>query len=150
MLVNGRTISTSVDKATKFNKYFSEQCTLPKSSLTHPLPRFQYVTNTRLSTVLISPEDVHKILSQLDINKSVGPDGISNHILRLAADSISVPLANIFQQSILSSTHGSVPTSHLFIKRMIDVMLKIIGLYPCSVMFPKFLSDWFTILFINI
>ena len=107
LLVNGRTISTSVDKATKFNKYFSEQCTLPKSSLTHPLPRFQYVTNTRLSTVPISPEDVHEILSQLDINKSVGPDGISNRILRLAADSISVPLANIFQQSILSSTYPS-------------------------------------------
>ena len=71
LLVNGRTISTSVDKATKFNKYFSEQCTLPKSSLTYPLPRLKYITNTCLSTVPISPEDVHKILSQLDINKSV-------------------------------------------------------------------------------
>ena len=75
LLVNGRTISTSVNKATKFNKYFSEQCTLPKSTLTHPLPGFQYVANTCVSIVPISPEDVHKMLSQLDINKSVGPDG---------------------------------------------------------------------------
>ena len=101
----------------------------------------------------ISPEDVHKILSQLDINKSVGPDGISNRILRLAADSIVFLLLIYFSSPsfpVHILPHGSVPTSHLFIKRMIDVMLKIIDLYPCSVMFPKFLSDWFTILFINI
>ena len=34
-------------------------------------------------------------------------DGICNRILRLSADSNSVPLAYIFQQSILSSTYPS-------------------------------------------
>ena len=75
----------------------------------------------------------HDWTSRLDINKTVGHDGgISNRILRLAVDSISVPLFS--SPSLLAPIlhyYGSVQTSHVFIKRMTVVMLKIIYLYPC-------------------
>ena len=103
LLHEGNLITSSVDKAKAFNKYFSQQCSLSPADINHSLPPFQCFTHAHL--VHITPNDVYDIIIHLNINKSVGPDGISNCGLRYAADFKSVPLSNIFNNSLSSSTY---------------------------------------------
>ena len=49
---------------------------------------------------------VFLMLRTLPVGKAVGPDGISNRILRELANELSTPLASLFNQSILQ---GDVP-----------------------------------------
>ena len=105
LLHEGNLITSSVDKAKAFNNYFSQQCSLSPADINHSLPPFQCFTHEHLATVHITPNDVYDILIHLNINKSVGPEGISNRGLRYAADFISVPLSNIFNNSLSSSTY---------------------------------------------
>ena len=54
------------------------------------------------------PSDIHKILTNLDVNKATGPDKIGNFLLKTVADSISEPLCKIFNYSIQNSTFPSM------------------------------------------
>lgn len=100
MLDNDSPVSDAAGKAALFNKFFSDQCSLPPGSDADPLPDFQAATDSNLSVITTTPGEVRKILTSLNTAKAVGPDGISNRILRECADSLSVPLARLFNWSL--------------------------------------------------
>jgi hypothetical protein len=90
-----------------FNKYFSDQCTLPVASDADPLPDFNAATESILEHIHTTPAEVRKILLGLNISKASGPDGVSNRILRECAESLCFPLSRLFN---LSFQHGTFPT----------------------------------------
>ena len=51
------------------------------------LPRLTYLTDDRIDIVTVDESDVLKYLRKANLNKSSGPDVISNHILKFRADS---------------------------------------------------------------
>jgi hypothetical protein len=59
-----------------------------------------YVTQARIDNINITPEIVRKTLLSLDTNKSLGPDGISNKILKECASALCTPLAWLFNMSL--------------------------------------------------
>ena len=50
--------------------------------------------------IKITKDAILKKLSQLDINKSSGPDGIHPRVLKECAKELAAPLADLFQASI--------------------------------------------------
>jgi hypothetical protein len=54
--------------------------------------------------IYISTEGVAKLLRELDPKKATGPDGISAHLLKLAADELAPALSLIFQRSLDTGT----------------------------------------------
>lgn len=107
LLKNDTPVSDSAEKASLFNTFFSEQCRLPPGSDADPLPDFQLLTDSVLDHINSTPAEVKKILKSLNIAKAVGPDGISNRILRECADSLCVPLARLFNLSLQTGTFPS-------------------------------------------
>ena len=65
-----------------------------------------FIVNEPLSSLVFTSEEVKVILRTLPVGKAVGPDGISNRILRALANELSTPLASLFNQSI---HQGDVP-----------------------------------------
>ena len=57
---------------------------------------------------MFTTDEVKAILRTLPVGKAVGPDGISNRILRELASELSTPLATLFNQSV---HQGEVPIS---------------------------------------
>lgn len=97
---NNTQYSTPLEKATLLNDYFAEQSTLPPESPTYSLPLFQYVTDSRLSYVNFTVQNIKTILEQLPVGKACGSDGVSNRLLRMCSSSIAAPLCNMFQSSM--------------------------------------------------
>ena len=98
LIENGEQITDDAVKATLLNNYFTSQ-TIPPTSNT-PLPPFTFRTNERLTSIDITPSIVQDILTDLNISKACGPDGINNKVLKECSYSLSFPLAIIFQKSI--------------------------------------------------
>lgn len=96
---DGKHYVTSLEKAEHLAEHFALQNTLP--TINAPvLPVPYYVTESRLEMINIAPEDVFKVLVSLNTNKSVGPDTISNTVLKECAVSLSEPLCKLFNQSL--------------------------------------------------
>ena len=57
---------------------------------------------------VISEWDTYRVLSNLNVSKSTGPDGIGNRILKETAPSICGPLSKLFQNTI---DRGEYPES---------------------------------------
>ena len=91
-------ISNDQEKADLLNDYFVHQSLLPT---THTiLPPLTYITQSRLSTINITPEIVWKLLLKLDTSKATGPDCVSNKLLKSCADSLCFPLSELFNKSM--------------------------------------------------
>ena len=60
----------------------------------------------RMQDIVVTKEDVNKIVSNLDINKSMGPDGISGRLLKECKDQLLNPIFDIVQTSLQT---GIVP-----------------------------------------
>ena len=56
--------------------------------------------------VVFGPTDVKNTLLALDINSSMGPDGLHPHLLKACADNLAYPLYKIFHSSL---EEGSLP-----------------------------------------
>ena len=98
LLVNNEFVTDFLDKASLFNDIFRKQCrpitndsSLPNNQTTE--------TVTRLSGINI---DTDTIIRSLDPNKAYGCDGISIHMLKLCATSISKPLDILFINSVIN------------------------------------------------
>jgi hypothetical protein len=63
------------------------------------MPPLIFVTDNRLSNIQTSEEEVSKVIKSLDIGKALGPDGISNKLLKETALAISKPLSDLFNKS---------------------------------------------------
>ena len=59
---------------------------------------------TRFQFCMIAVSDVLAQLRKLDVRKATGPDGISAHFLRSAAEELANPLTYMFNLSLQSST----------------------------------------------
>ena len=98
ILENNCAYSTSVDKCEIFNKYFVEQTDL-EVPLGHSLPDMEPETNLKLDSIETNETEVSSLLKKLNTNKASGPDNISNTVLKNCAESISRPLALLFNKS---------------------------------------------------
>ena len=98
-MTNDQIISEE-EKANLLNIFFVQSTCLPARSPNHSLPDLIYLTDARLCSIHTTPFEVEYILKRLDCNKSTGPDGVSNRVLKEAAFSLSHPLADIFNKSL--------------------------------------------------
>ena len=106
-LSSGTTIHVSpLEKAEVLNTAFARQCSAPTktdSPLITPITpaeEFQFTP--------IDPETVYVALRKLNRWKASGVDGITNHLLKLCAKHIDVPLAHVFN---LSQRSGRFPAT---------------------------------------
>ena len=85
-------------KATIFNDYFAEQCTIHDNGST--LPPVTYRTNSLLSNIIINPDEIVEIILKQKLKKAHGCDNISMAMLKLCPGEIAVPMSLIFQRCI--------------------------------------------------
>ena len=96
-------IDTDEEKANLLNKFFASVFTYENEILPNK-PIMQ--TDKKLCEFTISQEEVKKKLSEIDPNKSMGPDNLHPHILKQLHKVIAEPLSLIFNKSI---KEGVVP-----------------------------------------
>lgn len=93
-------------KANIFNSFF--QSVFNKfSPADAPDPNAVPVTDSVISDLSCSPDDVASVLRQLDPTKACGPDGISSRILKNCAHELAPSLTKRFNHSL---TLGSLPS----------------------------------------
>ncbi|KAI8516837.1 hypothetical protein Bbelb_054180 [Branchiostoma belcheri] len=100
-------IDTPNEKATALNDFFVQQTDLPgrdDSPATFVPP---VSPGTLLESLQVTEDEVRQQLLSLKVGKSCGPDDITPNLLRRVADSISVPLTNLFNMSL---SLGQVPS----------------------------------------
>ena len=94
-IVNGPEILTSLlNKANLFAKLFSSNSTLEDND--HPLP--DYPQRSDLSGLNITPSTVSKFINQLESSKAVGPDEISDIVLKNLSAELSPILSILFNK----------------------------------------------------
>ena len=102
---DGSFATTDTEKANILNNQFLSVFTREDTT---NIPEFDPLPFTStLNNVNISSNEVKKKLSKLKTDKSCGPDGVHPLILNKLADSMSIPLAIIYQISIST---GKVPS----------------------------------------
>ena len=113
-------------KATIFNNFFCEQFSGPSNYDVH-------IDHTRHVDFEIdfNSDRIQQLLSDINVNRSSGPDQIPGIVLKKCAPSISIPLSNLFNNIYYS---GNVPLEWkqanvvpIHKKEEIRVMLVIIG-----------------------
>ena len=100
IFANNVPLTTDLDKACAFNKYF-HSVYLPSKVLTMP-PSNSGSSN--LSSISISLHDTFTALIQLDPKKSKGIDGIGPLVLKRCATPLCTPLNHLFVSSLQFST----------------------------------------------
>ena len=65
-----------------------------------------YMVERCLRSLVFSPDEVKLTFQYLPTGKATGPDGLSNRILSVPADELSIPACALFNQSL---QHGTVP-----------------------------------------
>ena len=99
-------ISDFRQKASLFNDYFADQCTIIDNGSV--LPPLKFRTSSLLSDIVISPDKIVEIIHSLNAKKAHGCDGISMAMLKLCPEEIAIPLSIIFQRCVSS---GRFPDS---------------------------------------
>ena len=96
---------TDEEKAECLNNFFTSISSIDDSSTM--LPPFDRKCNASLNEINITVSDVEDIISNLDVNKAVGPDLISHKLLKITCKSISKPLSALFNKSLQTATFPS-------------------------------------------
>ena len=86
------------------NSYFSSVFTVEDHE---NFPDLEYITDEKLCNIFCSATEVEKLLRNLNIYKSPGPDYISPRILRECAQVLSSPLALFLNTSF---SQGQLPS----------------------------------------
>ena len=87
------------EKTQIFNDFFSNQCTLVENTSKLPTDSFKR-TNSLLSTVSFTKDDIAKIIKNLNPNKAHGFDMISIRMIKICGESILKPLELIFKSCL--------------------------------------------------
>ena len=90
------TLSNDLSIVESMNDFFSSVFT---SEDCNNFPEFEYVTNCKLSNILCNTKEVEKLLRNLNIYKSPGPDSLPPRILKECASVLSSPLCFFFNKS---------------------------------------------------
>ena len=106
LLVDGKPVNSSKDKAKALNNHF--QSVFTKENLS-TIPTISNTINAipDMPTLSISQSGIQQLLSTLDEQKSSGPDLISPYILKHCANEIAPILQVIFTQSLSTSSLSS-------------------------------------------
>ena len=88
---------------------------------------------------IISPAQVSVVLSNIKVQKAIGPDEIPNWLLKTNAESLSAPISSIFNASISQATLPSlwksadvIPLSKIKSSQLSDQDLRPISLTPIA------------------
>ena len=101
--MNGNTkfFTSNEEKANCLNNYFCSISTVTDENAT--LPNFYYKTQSRLSQIPISRNEIEELIMNLNVNKASGPDMISHKMLKECVKSVSYPLHILFTRSFEES-----------------------------------------------
>ena len=102
---NGNIHTDDSDKADILNDFFATVFTRESDSDIPPVDR-KVDDNTFIDSVEINPTQILKLLKNLNVSKSCGPDNCHPFFLKECADSLVTPLCNIFTKSIQT---GCIP-----------------------------------------
>ena len=94
------------DKANLFNDYFTQQTSLDDTHAS--LPATPLENTSTLNSFIITQDEVQETLKSLNVGKAVGPDSVSNILLKELAVPLSFPLCDLFNFSL---QNGQSPTS---------------------------------------
>ena len=84
------------------------KATLNKMKVNDPArsaPQLAQETDRTVTTVLVTTEQVKRLLGALDVGKAIGPDDVSPRLLKHSANELSAPLTTMFL-SCLSENKG--------------------------------------------
>ena len=103
LVVNDALITEPQQKAAVFAAHFQSQCSATQSAdvavVSRLLPLPSCTAHFELKTV--SQTAVADKLRRLPSWKSCGPDGVTNHLLKLSAEEVAAPLSSIFNKSLV-------------------------------------------------
>ena len=104
LIENGSVVSSAKEKAEIFNEHF-----LNKSKLPDSLPKLPIleISENEISLIQTNAAEVGNAIKSLNISKANGYDNISNKLLKMTVNSISRPIANLFNKSL---SNGVFPT----------------------------------------
>ena len=92
---DGTVATSSEEKAELFASYFANKMTVQDAR--GPTPAVPSKTNKTLSSLVITQGGVEHQLLNVDVKKSLGPDGISPYTLKRCAYQLAYPLAHLFR-----------------------------------------------------
>ena len=106
LIVSDRLDTETAEKTEVFNQCFTEQCKLDPTQ-NDPLLDFTLLTDNKIETITLTSAEIFNILKNLNVSKAIGPDKISNQILKDCAISLSEPLARLFNLSLAQGVFSS-------------------------------------------
>ena len=92
------TVTSATSKAETLNKAFKSVFTIEDL---HSLP---FLPDSTMQDICITKPGVYDILSQLDLHKAEGPDGIPARVLKELAFDLAPILTHLYQQSLNTGT----------------------------------------------
>ena len=100
-LFNGLEVLSSASDKAKFGENFSKNSNLGDSGIS--LPVFPSRTNLKLHNISIAPKIVKKVIMNLDLSKTSGPDCIPVMVLKNYEPELSCILAELFNKHLKDS-----------------------------------------------
>ena len=94
---DGREITSDLEKADYFNKYFSTVCTIENEQ---HMPHLDDRGGPELNSIEVSELQVLDLLRKLKPDKSPGPDNIHPRVCKECAVELAKPLTLLFQRSL--------------------------------------------------
>ena len=95
-------LSSASEKAKLFAENFSQNSNLHDSNIS--LPVFCSRTNLKLHNISVTPKMVRKVVKNLDLSKTSGPDGIPVEVLKNCELELSYILAELFNKCLRESS----------------------------------------------
>ena len=91
---DGSTATSSIDKATLLAEFFTNKMKVNDPS--RPAPQLTQETDRNVTTVLVTEEQVERLLGAVNVNKATGPDDVSPRLLKHCARELTAPLTTVF------------------------------------------------------
>ncbi|MPC53024.1 hypothetical protein E2C01_046908 [Portunus trituberculatus] len=88
-------------KTLRTNQWFNKNCKKTKRYNGSILPE-----EKQMQDMIVLQSDIEKVISVMDVNKSMGPDGVSGKMLKECQEQLLEPILDIVKTS---TTTGQVP-----------------------------------------